>query len=220
MQVAVSLSSGLLTRFAPLIQFSVFFGFFAFAAVVFYYVSRSEGATRRRARQVFIVALIIGMAVPTATAVPFPPFGSYTFFSHPADQTATGYSVMVVDESGNELEYSSDATPPGRVAKQARRMVATYTKRERTRTAQFLLESAREHRPSIVDGISLMEWVRYRSYGLLPTPAPPQWTTAELDEYGRFTGIRVYRVEIHTAADGLSIERVNRTLVYEYHEER
>lgn len=218
MQVLLNRLSELLTRFEPVIQVSVFLGFFTFTAAVFYYVSRTEEANRRRARRLFIVAVIIGFVVSTNVGVISPPFGSYRYFSTPAERTQTQYHVKLVDGDGDELRYPSDAAPPGRVGTQAARMLQTYSERERVRTAAFLLRSAREHRRAIADGISPVEWIRYRTSRFLPKLGTPVWTPERLENYGRIEGIRVYRVEIRTADDGLSIERVNRTLVYEYYD--
>lgn len=197
-----------------LIRFVVVVGFFAFAGVMIY-LSR----THEWARSVFVVAMLIGLFVPTVSGILFPPFANWYFFTSPAESTNTGYQVFVVDETGNELRYSPYAAAPGKADTQGERIITEYDAETDCQTAAFLLRQAREHRANIQDGLSPLEYIRYRGIlGRAPyrSPNDVSWTQDELQRFNTFVGIRVYTINVTTSADGTEITDMNRALSFEY----
>jgi hypothetical protein len=128
----------------------------------------------------------------------------------PAEQTR--YEIRVVDGSGNEIRYDDKATwkVDGMSMRIVRDEMLEADAEKRRAIARHLFDEAREHRAYLRDR-SPVHALRFPPHATANT-----WTASELESYDRFVGIRVYRLEIETSADGTEIVDTSEELVYEY----
>lgn len=164
-------------------------------------------------KKIFVITLVIGLIVPILPLT-FPPFAGWQFFSSPAPETQTQYTVVVVDEAGYEFDYPHEAAPPGRVNHRGEQIATGTSIAPSDEMSEFLLWRANSHRQSLADGLSVREWIQYRSLpGVL---GRDQWTPSEARQMGQLEIIRVYQTKINTSSDGLKIDSKQTKLVYEY----
>jgi hypothetical protein len=196
-----------------MLQILVFFGFFCFSAACIYLSKRLNQNQSENIKKAFVLSLVIGMTVSMFVGT-FPPFVNWGFFSEPAPESTTQYTVVVVDENGTEYEYPHEAAPPGRVHNRGEEIATGTDNAHQNRMSDFLLEQAKSHKRSLENGLSVVEWIRYRSLpGLL---GRNQWTQSEAAKMGELEMIRVYRTTIDTSSDGLRIDSKKTELVYEF----
>lgn len=196
------------------VQLLVFIGFFGFSAVCLVLIERSSEQRGEFVKKIFVIALLIGLIVPTLLPATFPPFANWMFFTQPAPESTTQYTVVVVDEAGTEFDYPHEAASPGRVDNRGELMASGTGTASPDKMAEFLLEQAISHKQALKDGLSIREWIQYRSLsGLL---GRDQWTPSEARQMGKLETIRVYQTTIETSSDGLRIDRKQTELVYEY----
>lgn len=208
-------------QLAQAVRLLVFCGFFIFSGICIILISevrQVRSVDTEDIKKLFILALILGLTIPMLAGVHFPPFASWTFFTEPAPESTTQYTVVVVDGNGNEFDYPREAAAPGRVDHRGQ-LIATNTSRiPPDKMAKFLLSEAEEHRKDVEDGIAIREWFWYRGIsGRLM--GRDIWTVSEAQQMGELRGIRVYRTTINTSSDGLRITNTRQELVYSYSEE-
>lgn len=195
------------------LELLVFIGFFIFSGVCVYLIGERNEQQAKKLKKVFVISLVIGLVVSMLIGT-FPPFVSWAFFSDPAPESTTQYTVVVADEGGSEYDYPREAAPPGRVNDRGERMAKGTGNSPPNKMSVFLLDQANLHRQSLTDGLSIREWIQYRSLpGLL---GRDQWTPSEARQMGQLETIRVYQTTINTSSDGLQIDREQTELVYEY----
>lgn len=197
------------------IRLLVFAGFFAFTATCIFLLNRIDCSRREKVRKVFVLALVVGMTVPTITGVMFPPFAAWGFFTDPAPESATQYSVVVVTESGEEFDYPAEAAPPGRIHHRAGLIATNETKVPPDQMAEFLLTRAESHRKATARERSITERL---SYGHVRNVIRDDyaWSSDEAEKMGQFREIRIYRTSLNTSPDGLRITGRHTELAYSY----
>jgi hypothetical protein len=195
------------------IRLSVFVGFFSFSAVCLILINRSGRERGEVIKKIFVVTLVTGLIVPILP-ITFPPFAGWQFFSSPAPESQTQYTVVVVDEVGHEFDYPHEAAPPGRVDHRGEQIATGTGIASPDEISEFLLRQANSHRQSLANGFSVREWIQYRSFpGVL---GRDQWTPSEARQMGQLETIRVYQTTTNTSSDGLRIDSKKTELVYEY----
>ncbi|WP_424014953.1 hypothetical protein ACOZ35_02740 [Halorubrum xinjiangense] len=197
------------------IRLLVFAGFFVFTAGCLLLLNRSDSVPNETVKKVFLLALVIGLIVPTLTGNTFPPFAGWYFFTDPAPESTTQYSVVLVNESGEEFDYPVEAAPPGRVAHRAGDIATNETTVPPDQMAKFLLDRAETHRKSIAAKRSPRER-RQDGYVHNVITNDNKWSPTEAHQIGDLQTIRIYRTTMDSSPDGLRIVSQNRKLVYSY----
>lgn len=186
-------------------------GFFGFTAMCVYFSRRYDFA-----KHVFIAVLIIGLMIPTMTGAMLPPFARWSFFPYPAPQNTTQYSVVLVNESGEIIDYPKEAAPPGRVNTRGKLMITEYNATQRKQMAMFLLQRAQKYRLAVADGLGPLELIRFGHLNTEGILGNELWTPADARRIGYLHGIKIYKTRLNTSDDGRRIINRSQILVYEY----
>ncbi|MFC7020863.1 MULTISPECIES: hypothetical protein [Haloarcula] len=213
-----------LRAYAGLVLPLIFFGFFAVVGLALLFNRRPE------VRRTFAVGFVVVFLLCQVSLVPLtvPPLTTYHKFSNTWDQERVEYEFRVVDENGQEIPFDSKSTLAFegiRMSRLHHQMLTEYSEAENQEVARFLLQSSREYRGELEagggrnalvwsdGGVKLRHAVNFPAHGHVGT-----WTPAELRQYGEFVGLRLYRVEIETSADGSEVVSKSETVVFEYYD--
>ncbi|MFC6865474.1 hypothetical protein ACFQGE_18665 [Halomicroarcula sp. GCM10025817] len=214
-----------LRAYAGLVLPLVFFGFFAVAGLALLFNRHPE------VRRTFAVGFVVVFLLCQVSLVPLtvPPLTTYHKFSNTWDQERVEYEFRVVDENGQELRFDAKSTLEFegiRMSRLHHQMLTEYSEEENRVVARFLLQSAREYRGELEagggrnslvwsdGGVKLRHATNFPAHGHVTT-----WTPAELSQYGEFVGLRLYRVEIESSADGSEVVSQSEAVVFEYYDE-
>ncbi|MFC7028202.1 hypothetical protein ACFQJ5_12465 [Halomicroarcula sp. GCM10025324] len=213
-----------LRAYAGLVLPLLFFGFFAIAGLALLFNRRPE------VRRTFAVGFVVVFLLCQVSLVPLtvPPLTTYHKFSNTWDEERVQHEVRVVDENGRELSLDSKSTLAFegiRMARLSHQMLNEYSEAENQEVARFLLQNAREYRSELEagggrnalvwtdGGVKLRHAINFPAHGHTGT-----WTPAEVREYGEFVGLRLYRVEIVSSADGSEVVSQSEAVVFEYYD--
>jgi hypothetical protein len=175
----------------------LFFVCFFLAALVAIRYNRNGYVRKTYISGFFVLLLVMNLTGPQVL-----PLTQWHKFSDPYPQTYVDYELRVVDAGGNELDYDYRATLAAdgvtlRLLEEE--MLAEHTDAKNERVACYLLRRARVYRTRLSTR-SPFHLIRFPPHGLGST-----WFEGEISEYERFTGIRLYRINITTSADGTEI---------------
>lgn len=198
----------LLLPYASLVVPLFFVGFFL---ATFVGILASENTYVRRTYIGGFMTLLVlsNLLIPVVPA----PITQWHKFSELRPTEQTHYQFRIVDASGNEIVYDDKAIwSVGGISMRFAhdQVLEGATQEERDETARYLLSEAREYRAHLRDR-SPAHFLRFPPHGVGGT-----WSHSELEPYDRFVGIRLYRVEIATSADGTEIIDHSEEQVYEY----
>ncbi|MFC6784586.1 hypothetical protein ACFQFH_01515 [Halobaculum halobium] len=214
----------LLRPFAWVVLPLMFFGSFAVVGVALVFHRRN------RVRKTFVAGFLVTLLLFQVSVIPLtaPPFVTWHKFSSPWESERVVHQIRVVDDQGRELPYDDKATLAFdgiRMTALHRRMTEDYSSEQNREIARYLLWSARDYRDGIERG-SPRRGLTWTGSSMLPAqflkfPAHGHnsvWTADQLSAHGTFVGIRVYRIEIHTSADGREVTSYSEQVVFEYRE--
>lgn len=204
-----------LVEFSGLLVPLFFVGFVLFSVVSIWLGDRTV------VRRTYLAALLAGLVV-TNLFVPFVPYPMthWNKFSEPRPAERTEHEVRVIDSDGDEIRFEEAAvlradggiSPwylTGWFVDDSRLSAA-----ERAIAAQYVLDRANEYRLELANR-SFVHLLRFPPH----SGTVDRWTPELLAEYDRFVGLRVYRVELTTTADGTRLASYSETPVYEYFED-
>lgn len=155
-------------------------------------LQRGALSNPRRPAQVLLAVALVANLISTPL-LPVPVFHKYV--ADPPGETERFHEAYVVDASGEELELPVALYPPVSPIAYVG-ILATTDGERRYDAARTLFEAARDHRGAVASRDPVD-----RAVGLVAPPEPllgDRWTAAELDEYDRFVGLRVYEATAHT----------------------
>ncbi|WP_318568765.1 hypothetical protein [Salinigranum marinum] len=198
----------LLLPYAGLVVPLFFVGFFV---ATFVGILASENTYVRRTYIGGFIALLVlsNLLVPAVPA----PITQWHKFSELRPTEQTHYQFRIVDASGNEIVYDDKAIwSVGGISMRFAhdQILEGATQEERDEAARYLLSEAREYRAHLRDR-SPGHFLRFPPHGVAGT-----WSYSDVEPYDRFVGIRLYRLEIETSADGTEIVEHSEEAVYEY----
>lgn len=192
---------------APYLVPLVWFGFFA-GAIVAIHFHRSDPV-----RRAFIASFFIGLLFfATISPVVLLPFVQWHKFSEPWPTEVENHQMRVVDEHGEELVLDNRLTlgfEGIRMSGLNQRMVAEFDQTTNERIAAHLLDRAAAYRADLRSP-SPTRYLRFPPHGITST-----WTDEQVDAYGEFVGIRIYRLTITTSEDGSEVVEYEETLLLE-----
>lgn len=192
---------------APIVVPLFWVTFFGFALVAIYH------HRHQRLRRAFIASFFVGLVFfATISPVVLLPYVQWHKFSTPYPTEVEHLQMRVVDEHGDELMLDNRATlafEGVRMSGLNNRMVEEYDEATNERVARHLLEQAETYRSSLRSP-SPLRYVRFPHHGITST-----WTADELETYGAFVGIRIYRLTIVTSDDGKEVLEIEETLLFE-----
>jgi len=214
-----------LRPFAGVVLPAIFVGFFIVTGVAL----ALQGS--QRVRRTYLAGFMVALLLFQTSIIPLavPPFVTWHKFSGPWDQERVVYEVRVVDDNGRELKYDDKATlafDGVRMTALHNEMTEEYSDEKNRVIAEYLLQRAATYRSGIergdpqrglvwtATGINPTQLLRFPAHG--HTVA---WTAEQLDGYGEFVGIRLYRVTFVTSPDGTEVTSYEEQVVFEYHEE-
>lgn len=197
----------ILRPYAPLVVPLFWISFVVAAAVA---VSLYQ---KRYVRKTFVVGFFIGLIFfSTIAPVTLLPYIQWHKFSTPWPEVVEKHELRVVDEHGNEIRLDDRATlkfDAVRMNGLITRMVADYSDEKNEAIARELITKAETYRDRL-QRPSLLRYVQFPHHGHANT-----WSVDQLEEYGNFVGIRVYRLRIHTTPDGTEVTEYEQTLELE-----
>ena len=162
-------------------------------------------AHRRFAREVWLAGFFATLLAVTLVDMPLLPVVDMHKFAHPSDEAETYYELHVVDSAENELRFDDRATPPvtgTRTSTLGGQFAGEYTDDQRLEMAAFLLSNAAEYRGEVAAG----------DRAVIDRLQPPRyvddraWTATDLEGYGGFEVLRVYKRTVHYSDDSTEIE--------------
>lgn len=164
-------------------------------------------------RKTYISGFFVLLLVMNLTGPQVLPLTQWHKFSDPYPQTYVDYELRVVDAGGDELDYDYRATltvDGVTLRLLEEEMLTEYMEAKNERVACYLLRRARVYRTRLSTR-SPLHLLRFPPHGLGST-----WSESEISEYGRFTGVRLYRINITTSADGTEITSYSEHVMQSY----
>lgn len=169
--------------------------------------------TNSKVRNTYVVGLFLIIIFFNVTGGTLLPITHWQKFTQYTEQDQTVHEIRVVDANGNELHYDHRATlgvDGVTIFIMQQELMEDRPREEKVRRARFLLQRANVYRER-VESRPVTSYVRFPPHGL-----DNIWTPKRLDGYAEFVGIRVYRIDIDTGADGQRLTSASETLVMEY----
>lgn len=199
-----------------LVARAFFVGFFGFALLAV--ALHRHGVVRRT----YVGLFLAGLFAVSVTAVhPFPLDDLHKFSATPTDEE-TIYKAYVVDENGDELRLDRRivpgfAPPPPPYPTTASMLATRCSDREATHVGRYLLARATAYRERVAAGRDPFELVDFPRHHV-----EDRWTPAQLETYGAFTALTVYRVTITFEPESYAVRsrNVTRTLTVRAAENR
>lgn len=166
-------------------------------------------------KKLFLVGFFSLLCIVSLVGTHFFPFMVWDKFPNTYPQTETDYELRVVTDDDQELAYDFRATlgvdgvyEPYLTPK----MVNEYSYCRNMQIMEYLLQRARVYRDRVRER-SILTFTRFPPHGLVYI-----WTKKELDEYGEFTGLRLYKREIRSSSDGTEVRSISEETVIGYND--
>lgn len=185
-----------------------FVGFFALALIAVLFPRHDL------VRRLYVGLFFAGLVAVSVSLLQLYPLADLQKFSWTASDEEVVHKAYVVDESGDRLRLDrrlvpTYAPPPPPYTNVAATLATGCTEREAGYVGGYLLQRAAEYRERLADGgrgpLELVDFPRHH--------VEDRWTASELDEYGDFTAITVYRETISFEPDGYAVRSRNETRV-------
>jgi len=169
-------------------------------------------ADRPRVRTAYVAGFFVCLLLFNLVGVAALPFMHWHKFSGDRPETEVLYEFRVVDAAGRELDYDHRATlaVDGFSMYLVTSRMDEYDEPRRAAVAAYLLARANTYRASI-ESRSALHLLRFPPHGVEDT-----WDELELAEYDEFVGVRYYRLELVTSADGTAVESYSEELLGEW----
>ena len=167
-------------------------------------------------RKGYLSIFFVSILMINVIGAPIMPFVHLQKFSEPPDQSTSYHEIRMVDSTGKEIKFDGRAT--GHLAEPelqdlAKRMATQYSDRQKNETGLYLLHQSQEYRTEVESGTNIWNAIQFprhiRDY---------EWSQQELGNYGNFTALRIYEIQIGSASDGRESWVENETMVVEVQE--
>lgn len=187
----------------PLFFVAFFLGTFAAA---FFYRHRF---VRPSYLAVFFTCLLLVNLTPSGYEIR--PMEDLHKFSGVPPEEKVNYLIYVEDSAGRELRLDRRVIPTVSPNDDVARALAYCTQEESTEAGRYLLFESREYRERIEQGSpGPAEWVDFPRH-----QQDFQWTEDELEQYGEFVTLKVYRLHLHFEEGGWELTSTERELAFE-----
>lgn len=172
---------------------------------------------RRYVKRTYVAGFLAVFVTTTLVGLPVLPMMHWHKFSEPRPESQTHYHLRLVDSEGDELPYPTEATlavDSVSFGALTTKMRTEYTPQRNRRIARYLLERARDHRHAMGNR-SMLRYPRFPPHSLLES-----WDEETVRSHSRLVGIRLYRIDLTTSADGTRVTSRSETLVREFYPDR
>lgn len=193
----VSALVDLLQPFRAVIYPAFFVGFFVATGIALL-LHRNRYVRTTYVAGFFALLLLVNLVVPAHVL----PLLHWHKFSEPYSQDLVWQEVRLVDEHGREVVYDDKGTlgvDGVKMEDLQREMRTEYSDEQNCAVVDWLLERASVYRERVVDRPP-HRWLRFPPHGL-----NNQWTSADLEGYGEFVGLRIYEQQVTTSSDGTEV---------------
>lgn len=168
---------------------------------------------RRYVRRTYVAGFFAVLVTINLIGLPVLPMMYWHKFSEPRPESQTHYEFRLVDTDGDELRYQTEATlavDGVTLASLQRKMLTDYSREKNERIARYLIQRAREHRQRVTTR-SPFRYLRFPPHGLIEG-----WDRETLARHSAFVGLRLYRVNLTTSADGTKVLSRSEEVVLEF----
>jgi hypothetical protein len=168
----------------------------------------------RYVKRTYVAGFLAVFMITNLVGLPVLPMMHWHKFSEPRPETQSQYHIRLVDAEGDELPYPVEATlsvDSVSFSALTTKMRTGYSTEKNERIARYLLERARSHRQG-VNNRTLLRYLRFPPHGLLEA-----WNREMLQSHSQLVGIRLYRINLTTSADGTEVLSRSETFLKEFY---
>jgi hypothetical protein len=147
---------------------------------------------RYNIRQVCVATFFICLLIPNLIiGIQVFPFVELQKYTYAMDDSVSQYEIRMVDERGQEILLDPRAVEPVRPGKATESFVSDYSDSDREKIFSHIFNESQSYRIYIQS----MPLIRESTVEFPKHDIGNKWTHKELDEYGEFVAIRVYRID-------------------------